>query len=322
MDPLPPSLPASRALVVGAGVAGLMAASALRDAGASVTVVDKGRSPGGRLATRRVGGAVFDHGAQFFTVRDPRLAPQLARWRNAGAVEPWFDDVFRGARGMSSLSRHLAEGLSITLDARVASVARHGEGWLVRTEAGAVWRGDTVILTAPVPQSLALVDAGGVTLSTDLRASLEGLTYAPCLAGLFEGAWPESLPSHGVARVESAPLSWLASNAAKGISERPSLTAHASTAWSQARWGDDDDAVLEALREAVEGVTGATAIPVALKRWRYARPARTLPGPVVHRDGDARLLFTGDAFDGDGGRVEGAARAGLSAASIALRPKA
>ncbi|MEZ4394948.1 MAG: FAD-dependent oxidoreductase [Polyangiales bacterium] len=321
MPAAPPALPSSRFLIVGAGVAGLMAASALRDAGQSVTLVDKGRAAGGRLATRRVDGAVFDHGAQFFTARDPRLAPQLARWRAAGAVTSWFDEVLRGAQGMSSLSRHLAAGLSLTLGARVASVARDDAGWRVTTDAGAAWRGDTVILTAPAPQSLALVDAGGVALPAALRADLDSLAYAPCLAGLFEGAWPDPLPAHGVAPVVTEPLSWLASNAAKGISDRPALTAHASAGWSQARWGDDDDAILSALGAAVEAVTGASARPVALKRWRYARPTRTLPAPLSHRDGGARLIFTGDAFDDDGGRVEGAARAGLAAAAIALRPR-
>ncbi|MSO32728.1 MAG: FAD-dependent oxidoreductase, partial [Ilumatobacteraceae bacterium] len=58
-----------RVVVVGAGIAGLTAARALSHAGHSVIVLDKGRSVGGRMATRRIGDATVDHGAQFFTVR-------------------------------------------------------------------------------------------------------------------------------------------------------------------------------------------------------------------------------------------------------------
>ena len=52
-------------LVVGAGMAGVTAAAELRRAGRRVLVLDKGRAVGGRLASRGVGAATFDHGAQF-----------------------------------------------------------------------------------------------------------------------------------------------------------------------------------------------------------------------------------------------------------------
>ena len=120
-------------------------------------------------------------------------------------------------------------------------------GWEISSDEGARWEADVVIVTAPAPQSLALVDAGGVALDAATRATLQGIEYERCLAGLFEGPWPMSLPSHGVARVEGDPLAWLASNRAKGISEAPTITAHATAAWSLARWDDDDAAALDAL---------------------------------------------------------------------------
>ena len=54
-------------LIIGAGLSGLSAAQTLVRSGRSVLVVDKGRGVGGRLATRRIGDATLDHGAQFFT---------------------------------------------------------------------------------------------------------------------------------------------------------------------------------------------------------------------------------------------------------------
>ncbi|MEK9837584.1 MAG: FAD-dependent oxidoreductase, partial [Ilumatobacter sp.] len=64
-------------LVIGAGLAGLAAARRMTAAGLTVRLLDKGRSVGGRLATRRMSGAVVDHGAQFFTVRGESLAAQV-----------------------------------------------------------------------------------------------------------------------------------------------------------------------------------------------------------------------------------------------------
>ena len=72
-----------RIAIVGAGLAGLSCAQALRAGGADVQLFDKGRGVGGRMATRRVdtplGPATFDHGAQFLTAHDPPSTPRSKR---------------------------------------------------------------------------------------------------------------------------------------------------------------------------------------------------------------------------------------------------
>jgi predicted NAD/FAD-dependent oxidoreductase len=72
--------------IVGAGLAGLIAGRAIAEAGHDVVLWDKGRSPGGRLATRRIGDARLDHGAQFFTVRTDEFARHVAAWEADGIV--------------------------------------------------------------------------------------------------------------------------------------------------------------------------------------------------------------------------------------------
>ena len=77
-------------VVVGSGMAGLTTARRLVDAGHRVVVVDKGRRPGGRMATADLGGgALADHGAQFWTVRSPELAAERDRWLAGGTVREW-----------------------------------------------------------------------------------------------------------------------------------------------------------------------------------------------------------------------------------------
>ena len=73
-------------VVIGAGVAGLAAADVVARAGRSVVVLEKSRGVGGRMATRRVGEAVCDHGAQFFTVRGRAFGGLVADAHGAGAV--------------------------------------------------------------------------------------------------------------------------------------------------------------------------------------------------------------------------------------------
>ena len=79
-----------RVAVIGAGISGLILARTLADAGVAVTVFEKSRGVGGRMATRRTqDGLRFDHGAQYFTVRDPRSQRFLNAWQADGIVQPW-----------------------------------------------------------------------------------------------------------------------------------------------------------------------------------------------------------------------------------------
>ena len=91
-----------RIAIVGAGLAGLSCGTRLDQAGHGVALFDKGRGPGGRLSTRRMatpsGDARFDHGAQYFTARDPDFRWQVADWEGAGLAAPWPAALGGGAR--------------------------------------------------------------------------------------------------------------------------------------------------------------------------------------------------------------------------------
>ena len=109
-------------VIIGAGIAGLSAARVLRAEGRSVRVVDKGRGVGGRMASRRIGDARFDHGAQFFTVRSAAFAELVERASADGAAVEWthgFDATpdgharWRGSEGMTSLCKWMAADTGI-----------------------------------------------------------------------------------------------------------------------------------------------------------------------------------------------------------------
>lgn len=80
---------APRIAVIGAGLAGAVAADRLARAGAAVTVIEKSRGPGGRAATRYRDGWHFDHGMQYFTARTEPFRRAVASWQDAGVVATW-----------------------------------------------------------------------------------------------------------------------------------------------------------------------------------------------------------------------------------------
>ncbi|WP_284893566.1 NAD(P)/FAD-dependent oxidoreductase [Cobetia amphilecti] len=214
-------MPVSSIAIIGAGIAGLSAATRLAAQGHAVTIFEKARGPGGRLASRRTSEGPIDIGAQYFTARDSRFQSVLEQWRAAGVVATWGerllslgksasdesqwqrlrDDSTRyvASPRMSALSRHLSEQLP-------AHASLHSATRITRliadegTASGKRWRledsdgdqhgpFDHVVISAPAPQARALLSTSG----TDAQgAALAEDSLAPTL-------------SEALAQVEMAP---------------------------------------------------------------------------------------------------------------------
>lgn len=319
--------------IIGAGISGLMAASKLVAAGRRVTLIDKGRSVGGRLATRRIGAGRADHGAQFFTVRDPEFGVWVESWQAAGLVYTWSHGWSDGSLaatppdghpryavqgGMNRLAKHLAtqieaQGTEILTDVRVTAVAPQIDGWRLTSEGGRSFTAGAVIVTAPVPQTLALLDAGATPLTADDRASLERIRYAPSLCGLYVVEGEVHLPAPGAVQRPDADFAWFADNRRKGISpDATIITIHASGDWSAAHYDAPDAELSEAFERALRPWLAADAwiAEEQIKRWRYAAPTVLHPERFLRVAAHAPLLIGGDAFGAP--RVEGAALSGLA----------
>ena len=318
-------LPAPIVVVIGAGIAGLLAARELSHAGAAVVVVDKGRGVGGRMATRRSDGAVFDHGAQFLTARSVDFRSEVALWEAAGVATPWFtgrlgsdgvddsDDLVRhrGVPAMTGIAKHLATGLDVRRSALVTSVRRVDQRWQVEIADDDPIVADAVVVTAPAPQTIAMFDPSA--LDPHDRERLEQIEYDPSIAVLAVLDGSAGLTAPGARRLSGGPVAWFADNQAKGVSDLPSLTVHATPEASRALWDDDDDVVVARLLDGLE-LGGANVRSSHVHRWRYARPAVSLPEPCLLLRGAAPCAIAGDGF-GAGGRIETAALSGLAAAA-------
>jgi predicted NAD/FAD-dependent oxidoreductase len=307
-----------RVVIVGAGLSGLVAARSLTDAGASVVVVDKGRSPGGRLATRRIGAATLDHGAQFFTARTPAFQRRVDDWVERGVVAVWshgFDDSdghprYAATAGMNSLAKDLAIGLDVRCSTMAFAVrpAETGDNWNVVIDDGTVHAADAVIVTSPLPQSFALLADAGLELDETLMRT----DYDRTIALLATLDRPPAITAPGGIQRPTPEVSFVADNVAKGVSATPAITLHAAAEWSEQHWDDDLDELQRSLVELAAPWTRDARIDEAqVKKWRFATPRSTWPDPCWVAPG-GRVVLAGDAFDGP--RVEAAHNSGLAAA--------
>ncbi len=315
-------------IVIGAGISGLMAATEMQAFGLRVTVLDKGRGVGGRMATRRIntasGPALLDHGAQFFTVRDPLFAEWVQQWRTLELVQEWTRGFGKEdghpryfcPNGMTAIAKHLASQLTVRTQARVQTLHLRDEGWQLTLESGEVLQADGLLLTAPVPQSLTLLRSGNLELTQQDQKNLESLQYDPCLAALVLVEESPALPEPGALQLHAEPLAWIADNARKGISDRPALTLHAGPEFSAAHWDADPQATAQRLMDAAQEHATFQPIEAQLHRWLYSQPRNPWPEPSYLPQCVLPLALAGDAFGH--ARVEGATLSGLSAAEQLL----
>lgn len=312
-------------LVVGAGMAGLIAANELLRAGRSVIVVDKGRGVGGRLASRRIEGATFDHGAQGFTTGDSRCSAVGLPNRLGGAVAGWMQDpahrteglaYWRGVPCMSGVAKHLALGINVQLETALVTLHTEAHRWVATTLNGGTITAQAVILTPPVPQSLALLDASGVALPQALRHRLNAIEYDRCLTVMARLEGPSRIPPPGGLTLTSGPLTSITDNQMKGISGESAVTLHATPEFSLEHWDRDRTESAHLLLAAAADWLGAGVRSFQVHGWRFSRPRVLDPEPCLLASTLPPLALAGDGFGGFG--VEGAAFSGMTAATAIL----
>lgn len=328
------SLPAGgrrlRVAVVGAGLAGLNAARILEDQGHEVVVVEKARGAGGRMATRRHGDWRFDHGAQYFTARDPRFLRHVLAWRERGLVEAWEARIaviesgrigsapvgtqrFVPRPGMSAVCHEFASELGdCRFGWRLQQAVFESDRWRLDSTDGDSLEADALIVTTPPEQAGPLfMDAA---LRSRVESALAGVPMEPCWAIMAVLGRP-LLTGADAAFVNGGPLSWICSQAAKP--DRPEIQAwvlHAATAWSRTAIERDPATVADELLRAAMALPGAQASEIEFARahrWRYALARQPLDSGALWF-AEHRLALAGDWCAGS--RIEGAFLSGAAAA--------
>ena len=224
--------------VIGAGVSGLAAARELVARGHRVTVFERAPGPGGRAATRTItalelprglsGEVAFDHGAQYFTVRDDRFSALAAEMERDRVIAKWngrivsFDgegwedletDTHRyvGTPGMRAVASWLANGLDVRYASKIESI----EPLLTDH--------DHVIAAMPPEQALAI------------GLAPPPVRMQPCWTVM--AAFEERVAARfDAAFVNGSAISWIARNSSKPKRnwKIDTWVIHASTAWSAA----------------------------------------------------------------------------------------
>jgi predicted NAD/FAD-dependent oxidoreductase len=312
-------------IVVGAGMAGLTAAGELEKRGISTIVLDKGRNPGGRMATRRVGDATYDHGAQHFSVRSSEFRRQVTRWIDRDLVREWFTSQSNtvakrpvearhvGQSGMRRIPEHVASGLRVETSVVVEQIERAASGVVAVGNRGNKWHAAGMIVTPPAPQTIQLLGRSEVRLASQVETMLTGTDYEACLAVMARLDIASGL-SDGHLALSRGPIAWMADNQHKGVSAVPAVTIHSSPEFAAANLEIDQESWVAQLVDAARPLFAASVVNASGHRWRYSQPRRTFDVGAVLASSELPLVLAGEVFAG--ARVEGAFLSGLAAAEL------
>ncbi len=323
-------------LIIGAGVAGLLAAQDLQKHGFDVTVLDKGRGLGGRMATRRINigerTGKADHGVQYITAYTPRFTVTVAEMLEERILQPWNVNGDAAAtppkrsryiapEGMTSVAKYFARGLQTRLNERVHTLRAETTGWTALTD-NHEYQADALLITAPIPQALMLLEtAEQKVLSDEEHHALSSVEYIPCIT-LMLGLGDEYVSALGKRKMRfegTRAVMWFADNREKGISpDVPTLTLHTSAEFAKEHWETREEELVPMLLDELSDYISKDLVQAySLHRWRFSRVSKPYPARFfAATSAPAPLVLAGDAFAADTPivtRVEDAALSGWAA---------
>ncbi len=308
-----------RVAIVGAGIAGLSCATRLQAMGFEVEVFEKSRGPSGRMSTREGDGWTADHGAQYFTARDPLFKHELSSWIDKGVAARWNPKigVFEEGRwrasssnesryvatpSMTMIGKYLARTLTLHLNQTIDQLMPINDQWQLGSKESGLISSlfDFLVLAIPAPQAAVLTKV----LPNEIQAICNSVTMDGCWTVMARFSEKPTFP-FDAAFVNGETISWICRNQSKpDRTGQESWTIHAHAKWSQENIElAPQEASVQLLVCAKKLGLDCSEAEIAIHRWRYAS-GFVNPNPEFILLPNFNLGLCGDWLNG--GRVEGA----------------
>jgi hypothetical protein len=308
-------------LVVGAGISGLTLARLLVQNGEKVSVFEKSRGLGGRLASRRGGGHIWDHGIPSLSPED--IPPEVyVDWKKFEILKPRGDQkklAWVCPEGMTQLPKALENGLTVYRDTKIETirVGPGGKVWMVGDDSGGWHYGKQLILAIPAPQALALLDGAFPHQMVSLKETLSKIQYRPTLT-LLATVNRKKFPRLNLNAYD--PIETITENGEKGILQgEGALTIHLNERYSLKNFEQDESKVIADITKLVAKKNQLEIHQPTLKRWRYSQVTQALEESYLSAKLTSPLFVIGDGFCGGG--LKGALLSATVLADKLLHPQ-
>jgi predicted NAD/FAD-dependent oxidoreductase len=324
--------------VIGAGIAGIVCAQQLSQAGYSVKVIDKSRGIGGRVATRRLFDIKADHGACYLKAKGEVLQHLIKLLCEKGDLEVWTDTLhvqdnsssvvansrsslpYTAPEGMNMIAKFLAQGLEINRGERVNSITLNSQNqWHLTSETKEEFTASSVVVAIPAPQAVMLLESLPENLlNNNFFGKLRSVEYYPAITVMAGYADSLQQPQwKAITFKDNSVLGWIGLDSSKRKNPaQPHFVIHSSADFA-AKYFESE------LQEVGKQILKNAASQVNLSwlnnpkwmqvhRWRYAFPKTPLAQACLPADISSPLVCCGDWCGGD--LIESAMHSGIAAA--------
>jgi renalase len=267
-------------LIIGAGLSGLILANKLKKPS---IIIEKSRGVGGRIATRRINDQGLDHGALYFP-NDPYVINLLDEYSLNQSMKISEKGLYLQS-GMITFPKKLAQDLIIHKSEKATKIERNGSKWIVKTDLEKSYTAHQLIITAPLPQALELLNNNDILFPLELN----DVQYSKAVIALFichTSPTPGNL-SHDLHSIERMDL--------RGLHQQ-GYVVRANEETSEKIFSLPDEEILSCLEEKfLESFSSPPSIQVKdLKKWKYVLPYKALPYPFLQVENNLYLI--GDSF--------------------------
>lgn len=304
----------------------------LARAGHEVTVFEKSRGYGGRMATRYAGkenSSKMDHGLSYFGVKSNEFREFTAELLDQGLIQTWGDNfaaydgekflesapnqsseaLYTSTGGMNKIGKYLARWVDIRTETKVGGLTYFGtnrskkRSWMMNLTSSNTFEADAVIIALPAPQAYGIISSTiDETNTLKIVRQIDEVSYQPAFS-LMAGYGSEEAPDWEGVICRNSPLEFISNESLKRDTQETSFVLQTSGGFTKEYRDSDEDTISKKmLGEFAEIAGGWAASPEwqQLHFWRYSRAQKVINSPYLElEDEDAPLALTGDYLNGN-----------------------
>ncbi len=328
--------------IIGAGISGLTAGRLLAKAGHEVTIFEKSRGFGGRMATRYAGKdnqTRLDHGLSYFSAESSEFQQFTAELLEKNLIKTWgnkffvydgkklYDKdpndpgnpIFTSVNGMNSIGKYLGRWVDVQTENKVGGLTYIGgnrtrkRSWMINFSSSHTFGADAVIVALPAPQAYGILSTTlDETNALRIIRQIDDITYKPAYS-LMVGYGDRELPEWNAILCKNCKLNYISNEASKREDmQECSFVLQAGKQFTKKHQNSDEDTVIrEMLADFAEIAGGWASSPDwhQLHYWKYSRAEKVMNAPFFElEDHEAPLAVVGDYFEGN--TVDNAYRSG------------
>lgn len=317
--------------IIGAGIAGLTAGRMLSQAGHDVTIFEKSRGYGGRMATRYAGKDLnlkLDHGVSYFTAHSPEFQKFTAELLEKKMIKLWGDNfkywdsekmidrnpnqqdraTFAAVDGMNSIGKYLSRWVDVKNNERVGGLTHIGQNrskkraWMINLLSRETFGVDAVIIATPAPQAYGILNTTTDEISTlKMIRDIDEISYKPSYS-LMLGYGEQEIPDWDGIHCKNSSIRFISNEASKrNLNNECTLVVHSTDTFAGKHRHSDEETVKKALlSELSEIIGGWSMIPEwsQLHFWKFSQPTKTLKRPYFELEvEETPLALIGDYFE-------------------------